>query len=176
MNGSNKWYVLTGGPCAGKTTILHELKKKGYVTVPEVARAYIDRELSLGKTIEEIRADEPQFQRNLIQMKIDAEKELSPDAIAFFDRGMHDSEAYLKAQGVSPTPFLLEAMGNSMYQKVFLFEMLPLVQDGARTESPELAAKLHQLLGESYEAAGMPVIPVPVMSIKERLDFILNNL
>lgn len=37
-------YVLTGGPGTGKTTLLKELAKRGYQTVPEAARLVIQEE------------------------------------------------------------------------------------------------------------------------------------
>jgi predicted ATPase len=36
------WYVITGAPCSGKTSVIRELEKRGYRVVHEVARAYIE--------------------------------------------------------------------------------------------------------------------------------------
>jgi hypothetical protein len=102
------WYVLTGGPCAGKTTLLAELEKRGYKTVPEAARTYIDQERAKGRTLEEIRSDEGAFQHALIPMKVSAEQNASKDDVTFFDRGMHDSLVYFSYAGVSHHPELDE--------------------------------------------------------------------
>ena len=40
-----KRYVLTGGPCSGKTTVLNILAKCGYPVVPELAREMIEKEI-----------------------------------------------------------------------------------------------------------------------------------
>ncbi len=38
-------YILTGGPGAGKTTILAELENRGFRTVPEIARQLIQEQV-----------------------------------------------------------------------------------------------------------------------------------
>ena len=47
---NSSWYVITGGPSTGKTTLLEELAKRGYKTIPEVARVVIDEGIAAGKT------------------------------------------------------------------------------------------------------------------------------
>ena len=51
------WYVITGGPSTGKTTIIDLLQKKGYKTTIEHARHYIDTMHDDGQTVEEIRSN-----------------------------------------------------------------------------------------------------------------------
>src|SRR6185312_6669514 len=46
-------YVLTGGPCAGKTTVILELQKRGYHVLEEAARSVIDEMLAQGKTLDD---------------------------------------------------------------------------------------------------------------------------
>ena len=60
---NNNWYVITGAPSSGKTTIVKLLKSKGYIVLYEAARIYIDQELKKGKTIQKIRKDEGKFQK-----------------------------------------------------------------------------------------------------------------
>ena len=43
---SNNWYVITGAPSSGKTTLLEYLKKKGQKVYFEWARIYIDQEMN----------------------------------------------------------------------------------------------------------------------------------
>jgi len=58
-----KWYVITGGPCSGKTTIIKELRKIGYIVYPEAARIFIDKEIRKGRLLKEIRKNEAKFQK-----------------------------------------------------------------------------------------------------------------
>ena len=39
----NNWYVVTGGPCCGKTTTVNMLAARGYKTTIEEARHYLSR-------------------------------------------------------------------------------------------------------------------------------------
>lgn len=170
------WYVLTGGPCAGKTTLLAELEKRGYKTVPEAARTYIDQERAKGRTLEKIRSDEGVFQHALIPMKVSAEQNASKDDVTFFDRGMHDSLVYFSYAGVSHHPELDEALTHSHYRKVFILDMLPYEKDDARTENYDTASQIHLDLKTAYQNAGMEVVEVPVMPVSARADFVLSHL
>lgn len=42
------FYIFTGGPGAGKTTVLNELAKHNYGCIPEVARAIIKEQHATG--------------------------------------------------------------------------------------------------------------------------------
>jgi len=44
------WYILTGGPGTGKTSVLEELEKRGYAVKPEAATMLIRQELANGIT------------------------------------------------------------------------------------------------------------------------------
>jgi len=175
----NNWYVITGAPCSGKTTILELLQEKGYQTVPELARVYIDEQLAKGITLAELRQDELAFQKKILQVKIDHEKKLDPQSIIFFDRGIPDSLAYYKLFGLESDPVLDEAIRNSVYKKIFLLEYFPWQEDYARTETPEEQIRLHHLLKKTYQNLNFPLIEVPVLpkeEIAKRLNYILDNL
>jgi len=176
---NNNWYVLTGAPCSGKTTILKLLEKRGFQIVPELARVYIDEEIARGKTLEQIRENELVFQRKILELKIDFEKNLPKGKIIFFDRGIPDSDAYFKLCGLEKDDFLDQAIANCFYKKVFLLDFVEYKKDYARTESREEQIKLHNLLEASYKKLSIPLIRVPVVpkrEIKQKLDFILKNL
>jgi predicted ATPase len=170
----SNWYVITGAPSSGKTTILDELSKKGYKTVDEAARIYIDKEMQKGKTIEEIRSDELFFQSQLLTMKLNTEKDLIKDELVFFDRGMHDTIAYFNLFNLPITPSITNSMKNSDYKMVFIFELLEYKKDYSRTESIEQVLKIEELLIEAYSTCNIPVVRVPFMNIEDRIEFILK--
>lgn len=173
---SPNWYVITGVPSSGKTTILNELQKKGYEVVGEAARSYIDQELKKGQTIQDVRKNELIFQKKVLQMKLEIESKTSRDNIVFFDRGIPDSMAYYFLCGIYYDTFLAKSIIASAYKKVFLFDPLPYIKDYARTEDQNAVKNLHTLLWQSYVRLGMPVVCVPVMTVEERLTFILSQL
>lgn len=170
------WYVLTGGPGSGKTTLLEELKKRGHNTVKESARYYIKKQLAKGSTLEKIREDEKAFQEAIFKQKQIIHEALSTDVVTFFDRGYHDSLAYLKYHGHNIAEFIKDACSDEIYKKVFVLDMLPYAKDEVRTEDDETAQGLHDALTSAYKEAGHEIILVPVMPVEERAQFILNNI
>ena len=174
----NNWYIITGAPCSGKTTLIDLLAQKGYKIVPELARVYIDQQLAQGITLAELRKDELAFQKKILQHKIDYEKKLDKKEMIFFDRGIPDSEAYYKLCGLESDDFLDKAVQNSSYKKAFLLDFLNFDrnEDYARTESPEEQRKLQILLEQTYQKLGIPLIKIPLLPEAERLKLILDNI
>lgn len=143
--------------------------------VHEVARAYMDNELMKGKTLPEIKADEWAFERHILMEKVRIESTLEKDEIIFFDRGVPDSIAYYKLNGLDSTePF--QKSGEVRYQNVFLFERLRFLTDPVRTEDEKTARRLNRLIEESYQSLGYDIIHVPLLSVEERTEFILKHL
>ena len=170
------WYVITGGPGSGKTTTVNLLKERGYITTFEHARHYLDTQRLKGKTIEEVRSQQSEFQSGVLDMQIEQENQISPDVLVFLDRAIPDALAYYRFLNLPEDEKLTEALRTVSYKKVFILDCLPLVRDYARTEDDAAQKKIHALLLEVYAELGFPIIQVPVLAPKERVDFILKNL
>lgn len=170
-----KWYVITGAPSSGKTTLINSLAKIGYHTVPEAARTLIDREMKEGKTLEDIRKNEIEFQRKVLEIKIKTEKELPKNKIVFFDRGIPDTIAYFNLYD-SNIEEVLNLCKEKNYRKIFLLENLLFEKDYARVENDERANKLQSLLRKAYSDLGYEIIDIPVMPVEKRLEIILSNI
>lgn len=169
------WYVITGGPSSGKTTLLEHLKAAGYSIVPEAARTLIDREVAAGKTIQTIRADEIAFQRKILQIKLELEERLSHDERMFFDRGIPDSIAYYYFYGDDATD-IIKASLKRRYKRIFFLEQVPFEKDYARVESPAIAQRISDLLRAAYQDLGYEVITIPLRPVAERAAMILKYL
>lgn len=117
------WYVITGGPFSGKTKVIEYLAFLGYSVVPEAARILIDLEISKGKSIEEIRSNEAEFQKKVLKMKIRIEDKVSPKQITFFDRGVPDSVAYDQIYGLDARQ-TITASQKRKYKRIFLLEQV----------------------------------------------------
>lgn len=172
----NNWYVITGAPCSGKTTIIQLLERAGHKVIYEAARVYIDQEIKKGLSLKEIRKNELVFQRKVLDFKIQAEKKLNPKEIIFLDRAIPDTVAYYKLQNIPADKKLESIAKRSLYKKIFFFEKLDYEKDYARTETEEEIRKLEKLLLDTYKKLNLSIIKVPVMKIEKRLNFILNNL
>lgn len=176
QNKTTNWYVITGGPSTGKTTVINLLTEKGYKTTIEHARHYIDTMKEEGRTVEEIRTNKRKFQLGVLDMQIEQEAELSPSDTVFLDRAIPDAMAYYRFLNLKYDKILLDAMKEVAYKKIFILDRLPFVNDYARTEDEQAQKLIHQLIIEVYQSLGFPVVFVPVISPDERVEFILKNL
>ncbi|MDP3557753.1 MAG: ATP-binding protein [Bacteroidota bacterium] len=179
INNSTKqtnWYVITGGPSSGKTTTVNILRERGYITTMEHARHFLDTQRLKGRTIEEVRKNQREFQLGVLDMQIEQENEIAPEVQAFLDRAIPDALAYYRFLNLTEDDKLIEALKNVSYKKVFIMDYLPLKNDYARNENAEAQKKIHELITEVYESLPFPVIHVPVLPAEERVDFILKNL
>jgi len=166
------WYVITGGPSSGKTTVINELTKLGYLAAPDVARGYISQEIANGRSLKEIRGNEAEFQRKVVKMKIEREKKIPKNKIMFLDNAVPCSVAYYQICGLNPQE-VIPLCRKNQYQKIFFLEQLPMEKDYARIENAKTIKKLNKLLKEEYENLGYKMINIPATSTKERIQKIL---
>lgn len=171
-----EWIVITGAPSSGKTSVINDLKARGYQVQDEVAREYIEACISRGLSLQEIRADGGvELQRQILRLKLAREAVLPPDEIVFLDRGVPDSMTYFRLAGLDVAA-AQEASARFRYDAVFIFDRLPVVPDGVRVEDEIMAGEIDQMLMQDYRSLGYDPVRVPVMPIAKRTDFILNFL
>jgi predicted ATPase len=139
------WHVITGAPCSGKTTLIDQLADKGFQTVPETGRQYIEREMARGRTIDEIRENEATFARGIRDMQLRIEHGLRANDVAFLDRAFPDCLAFFRVAGLNPNEILAECF-HHRYASVFVLDRLPVQQDGVRTEDDATAGFLDEWL------------------------------
>ncbi len=170
------WYIITGGPSTGKSKTIDHLAFLGYLIRPEVARILIDDELSKGRTIEEIRHDDKKFEHQILKIKIETETIAPKKDLIFWERGMPDSIVYLKKYKCD-FDLAVKLSKDRRYKGIFILDLLPSYEkDYARTENRQKAKEIHEALYDCYTELGYNVIRVPVLSISERVQFILKNI
>ena len=168
------WHVITGAVCSGKTTLIDQLADKGFQTVAESGRQYIEREMTRGRTIAEIRGNEADTHLiKDIQLRI--EHGLRAIDVVFLDRAFPDCLAFYRVDGLNPNKILAECFQHR-YASVFILDRFPVHQDGLRIEDNATAVLLDEWLVRDYSALGYSVVRVPELSIKDRLAFIFERL
>ena len=170
------WYVITGGPGSGKTTVVNQLNMLGHHTTIEHARHFIDTQMITGKSVEEIRKNQIEFQKGILDMQILQEASLSPDELIFLDRALPDALAYYRFLNLPVNKELEDALKKAFYKKVFILESLPLINDYARLEDETAQKRISKLIVEVYESFPFPITHVPIMTPMERVEYILKNL
>ena len=168
------WHVLTGAACSGKTTLIELLTDKGYQTVAETARQYIDREMARGRTIEEILEDVA-TETFIEELQLRIEHGLRAIDVSFLDRAFPDSLTFRRLVGLDPNEILTECF-HHRYASVFILDQLPFQLNGARVEDDAYTGFLDEWLARDYSALGYSVVRVPVLSPEERLAFVLERL
>jgi predicted ATPase len=104
------------------------------------------------------------------------EANLSPDEIVFLDRAVPDALAYYRFLNLDVNDNIVRAVKTYRYKKVFVLDLLPIVQDYARREDHRAQEKIHDLLIQVYTELGLTIVFVPVLPPAERVDYILKNL
>lgn len=171
-----KWNVITGGPCTGKTTVINILSDRGYKTTIEHARHYIDTQKITGRSVEEIRENKKEFQLGILNMQIEEEATLDANEQVFLDRVLPDAMAYYQFIGLEYDDRLIEQCNKYSYNRIFILERLPLTNDYARLEDEAEQIRIHNLIIKVYQSFPFPIVYVPVLPPKERVDFILKNI
>jgi len=161
-------YVLTGGPCCGKTSVIEELKRRGHVVLEEVAR----------EVIKDGFVDPEKKQLEIYRRQLEREKEFeNREGVLFLDRSAVDGIAYsLIDTGRLPGNLTMNGFKKD-YKQIFFLERFPFANDGLRLEDNEYEAeRLHQQLYHTYLALDYAISFVSKMSVKERADFILDKI
>ena len=173
---ATNWCVITGAPSSGKTTVIKELGRFGYKVKHDLVRTYIEDRLESGHSLEDVRGNPERFYRDVVRLNVQAEKKLPTNETIIFDNAVPDNIAYKLINGLEPGPELLRVSGLFQYARVFVFDRFPVTQDGVRTESEEMASELDRLLEKSYADLGYEVTRVPIMPVKDRVDFLMYEL
>ena len=169
------WYVITGAPCSGKTTLIEQLADRGCRTIPETARLYMENEIAAGRSFLEIREDVDTLERSLIEMQLRFERTLHDNDIAFLDRGLPDGLTYCRVAGMNPNKILSECF-HHRYASIFMLDRCPYQKEGVRTGDDARADLLDEWLNRDYCALGYSVVRVPVLSPIDRLTFVLERI
>ena len=149
--------------------------------MPEAARVFIDAQLALGKTREEIRTDEIEFQAAVLRMKEKLEDKTPTNELILWDRGLHGDSAAYFAWTLTSAPPIFEDYSNTTsitkrYKGVFILDRLPFYQgDYARIEDNQQAAFIHALIDKMYRLLRYEPIRVPVMPGKDEEEQVNNR-
>ena len=175
-----KRYILTGTPGSGKTSIIHELKSKGYAVVEEAATDVIALEQANGNP-------EPWMQPDFIDKIVCLQKQrqittsTSLCELQFYDRSPICTYALSRYLGYPPSACLLEEIRRiereNIYQKqVFFLENLGFCQPTeARKISFEASLIFEAIHGEIYTAFGYDCIKIPPHSLPKRVQSIIER-
>ena len=172
------YFIITGGPGMGKTSVIDALHAEGYTIVPESGRGIIREQVAVnGNALPW--ADRAAFADLMFRQAIaDYRQHTASEGPVFFDRGIADTIGYLQLCGL-PVP---EEMLNAARQlcsnnKVFITPPWKEIfgQDTERKQSFEEAVRTYEMMEELYTSLGHALVVLPKVSIPERVQFLLEN-
>lgn len=175
----NNFYVITGGPGVGKTTLLDELQRRGYKCIPEVAREIIRYQVeNEGDALPW--KDAKKYSGLMLSHSARDFLDLSvSDKLIFFDRGIPDTYGYEILMEFDENPQLEHALREYRYNTT-VFILPPWKEiyhtDNERKQDFEIAVQTYYAIKRAYESIGYTAIDVPKLPVGERADFLLSKI
>jgi predicted ATPase len=174
-----RFYIVTGGPGSGKTSLLEVLRSRGYSCSVEAGRGIIQDQVSIaGQALPW--KDRSLFAEQMLSWEMRsyhiAEETAGP---VFFDRGVPDVLGYLRLIGLPLPEHLQNAVQEFRYNSsVFIAPPWPEIfsQDQERKQDFNEAIRTYDLLAATYETLGYKLVEIPCVPVEHRATFILDYL
>lgn len=176
--GSN-FFVLTGGPGAGKTSIIERLAARGFPTVAESGRDILRQQAAIGGN--SVHWGDAVTYRELMLSRgmTDYERMLGETAgPVFFDRGVTELVGYCRLIGVPVADHVRRAAELYRYNAVvFVAPPWPEIyaNDALRKQDMAEAVRSWELAVEVYQEFGYRTVEVPRLPVMERVAFVLKQ-
>lgn len=176
---SDRFFVITGGPGSGKSTLVSALAEAGFATMPEAGRAIIRDQQAIGGTALPW-ADRGAFAEQMLgwELRSHAQAQSCSGPIVF-DRGIADIIGYLTLSELPVPAYLHRAAALYRYNPtVFLapFWAEIYATDVERRQSATEAEATAAAMLAAYGAAGYRVVTLPCAPVSERVAFVLDEI
>lgn len=174
-----RFYILTGGPGSGKSSLLEALHRQGYARSIEAGRGIIqDQSTIQGRALPW--SDPLLFAELMLSWEMRnyhiAEQAQGP---VFFDRGVPDVLGYLRLLDIPAPQHMQRAAESFRYNRsVFVFPPWREIfcQDRERKQDFDEAVRTCESMLAIYAELGYEPIELPKSPIEDRIQFILNRI
>lgn len=169
----DNFHIITGCSGAGKSSIIDELRARGFLCIDEIGRKIVKEQLGIGGNATPWQ-DQSAFRELLLRRYIDVFDGIAErNRPVFFDRGIPDLlggpilEAYREA--ANSRRYARRVFLTGPWREIFR-------NDDERRHSYENALREYRAILETYPRYGYELIEIPKASIPERAAFILREL
>lgn len=179
MNNRDRFYIVTGGPGSGKTSLIEALRARGSSCAIEAGRGIIQDQMKIeGRALPW--CDPILFAELMLswEMRSYHAAEQATGSV-FFDRGVPDVMGYLRLVG-SPVP-------EHVHNATAAFRYNPLVfitppwkeifrQDQERKQDFKEAVRTYEALAATYTDLNYQLVQIPLVPVNERVTFVLSQI
>ncbi|MBZ9741742.1 MULTISPECIES: AAA family ATPase [unclassified Mesorhizobium] len=177
QNDSHRFFVLTGGPGSGKTTLIEALRRAGFATSVEARRGIIRDQSAIGGTALPW-SDRALFAELMLSWEMRSYRNASEqEGPVFFDRGVADTLGYLRLCGLPVPDHAVNAAEKIRYaRRVFIAPPWPEIfaQDQERKQTLDEAERTYHALVGVYTELGYELVTLPLAPVEERIRFLLD--
>lgn len=171
------FFVITGGPGSGKTTLIDALEQAGFARAVEAGRGIIQDQAAIDGPALPWR-DPAAFAELMLGWEMRshrmAERQAGP---VFFDRGVPDVIGYLRLMRL-PVPVHIEKAAEVFRYCRRVFIAPPwreiFTQDTERRQDFTEAERTYAALAETYARLGYELVELPRAGVAERLKFVVG--
>jgi predicted ATPase len=176
---AERFFVLTGGPGSGKSTLIEALESAGYPRSLEAGRAIIQAQVAIGGRALPW-SDPAAFAELMLSWEIRSyQTALGGKGPVFFDRGVPDVVGYVRLQGL-PVPAHMEKAAELFRYNRRVFIAPPWAeifdQDRERKQDFDEAVRTYEAMVATYTGYGYELIEVPRIPVDERVRFVLQDI
>lgn len=171
------YFIVSGGPGSGKSSIIDRLDMRGFTTVAETGRAIIREQAEKGGNATHT-GDAAAFGDLMLARGIaDYRRMARADEPVFFDRGIAELVGYWRLIG-RDIPQQVRAAAQEYRSNPLVFLAPPwreiYRQDAERRQDWAEAMRTFELVRDAYVEAGYRPVELPLDTVARRVSFILD--
>lgn len=175
----DRFFVLTGGPGSGKSSLIDALERRGYPRSVEAGRGIIQDQVDIGGPALPW-ADRVLFAELMLSWEMRNYRlgQTHPGPV-FFDRGVPDVAGYLRLVELPVPAHVIKAAEEFRYnRRVFVAPPWKEIfrSDQERKQDFDEAVRTYEALTATYKEFGYELVELPRVSVDERVQFVLSKI
>jgi len=174
-----RFFILTGGPGSGKSSLVEALHQRGYARSIEAGRGVIQDQVAIGGCA--LPWSDPTLFAELMLSWEMRSYHLAQQStgLVFFDRGVPDVLGYLRLMKLPVPAHVRKAADVFLYNRN-VFVAPPWLdifqQDRERKQDFSEAVRTYDALVETYTSLHYELVEIPRASVEERVRFVLGDI